>query len=66
MQLLNEHYNFKSLLSNNKTTQHSITQLLMNACISKFVMKYQIEIWHMDAIEQNTCDYEMNVTTLGP
>jgi len=34
----------------------------MNVWISKFVMKYQIEIWHMDAIEHNTCDYEMNVS----
>ncbi len=47
-------------------TQHFITQLIMNVCISKFVMKYQIEILHMDAIEQNTWDCEMNVTTLGP
>jgi hypothetical protein len=47
-------------------TQHFITQLIVNVCISKYVMKYPIEIWHVDVIEQNTCDYEMNVTTLGP
>jgi hypothetical protein len=32
----------------------------MNVYISKW-KKYQIETWHMNAIEHNTCDYQMNI-----